>query len=176
MKINTTCVLKYLKHDYKDIFLPVAIFLGACVAAVVVIAIALNVTAIALNISQIIGIIFSQIPKILLPSGYILLNIVAAIIVLVFTVGVAVFGNKEWFEYKPWKEGYGWGTNDHEPKGSGVLFFPTFGLGLSIYLPYWILYLLFQNWENPLLSTIIFIMLILIGTPIGCAIAKCKEE
>jgi hypothetical protein len=169
MKVNTSCVLKYLKHDYKEISANVVILLGLCVAAVVVIFTVLHVP-------QIIGMIFSQIPKILLPSAYILLNVVAGIVVLIFTVGVAVFGNKEWFKYKPWKEGYGWGRNDFEPKGSGVLFTPAFSIGFSVYIFYWIEYLIIGDWEDPTFSTIIFISLILIGTPMGCAIARCKEE
>jgi len=169
MKVNTQCVLKYLKHDYKSMITPIVIIGEMCFAALLAI-------VVLYDISVIVEIIFSHLSIILLPSAYTLLNVIAAIIVIVVTFGVAIFGNKEWFEYKPWKEGYGWGSNDFETKGSGIVFVPIFGLGLSIYLPYWIVYLLLQNWESPLLSTIIFIILILIGTPIGCAIAKCKEE
>lgn len=169
MKINTSCVSKYLKHDYKSMITPIAIIGGLC--CVVVLAF---VTI--YNISKIVEMIFSHFSTISLPSAYTMLNVIAAIIVVVSTLGIAIFGNKEWFEYKPWKEGYGWGHNDFETKGSGVLLFPIFLVGLMVYLFYWIEYLLCQNWENPLLSTVVFIILILIGTPIGCAIAKCKEE
>jgi hypothetical protein len=39
-----------------------------------------------------------------------------------------------------------------------------------------LLYMISSKWESPVLSIIIFSILILIGTPIGCAIARCKEE
>ena len=164
MKINTSCVLKYLKHDYKED--------GKVIAAI----------AGLIAVCSIVWVICTTGPSVIWPyissycTAYNILNVIAGAIVVAFTVGVAVFGNKEWFEYKPWKEGYGWGQNDHEPKGSGVLFFPALAIGFLVYMLYWIEYLLIGTWENPIFSTIIFIALILIGTPIGCAIARCKEE
>jgi hypothetical protein len=169
MKINIECAFKYLKHDYKRILNAVGVLIYLCIASIFA-------AAIYLYVPQIIGFVVSCIPNIGMPSAYILLNVVAAIIVLISTFGIAIFGNKEWFEYKPWKEGYGWGRSDHEPKGCGVCLAPIFGIGFVVYLFYWIEYILCSNWESPVISTIIFIVLILIGTPIGCAIARCKEE
>ena len=164
MKINMSCVLKYLKHDYKEE--------GTTIGLIALCAI----------VCAIVWFICITGPSVIWPyispycTAYNILNGVAGIIVVVFTVGVAVFGNKEWFEYKPWKEGYGWGKNDFKPKGSGVLLFPAFAIGFCMYILYWVDYLLIGGLENPTLSTIIFATLILIGTPIGCAIARCKEE
>lgn len=162
MKLNTQCVLKYLKHDYKEILTS-------------------GITKFIVGIAIVLAIgkyFYHGMPeiKIVLPTPYMALNILAAILVLMLTIGIAVFGNKEWFEYKPWKEGYGWGHNDYETKGYSIFFFPALATGICLYGFYLCGYFSYSNWESPLISAIVYTVLILIGTPIGCAIAKCKEE
>jgi hypothetical protein len=162
MKLNTQCVLKYLKHDYKEIVTsPLTIFIACLVVALVV----------GINF-------FHGVPeiKIDLPSPYMMLNVFAAITVLMLTVGIAAFGDKEWFEYKPWKEGYGWGKNDCKTKGYEVFFIPAFAVGVCLYGFYLCGYVSYSGWGSPLISATIYTLLILIGTPIGCAIAKCKGD
>ena len=169
MSINKQCVLKYLKHDYTKIFG------GVLLLICIIIAIVLAGLAL-LYLPQMLEFGLAYRLNIMSPvSAYVLLNVLAAIIVLASTVGIAIFGNKKWFEYKPWKEGYGWGPNDHEPKGFEVILLPVFGVSIIPYMAYWCGYFI-NDWESPVISTIVFILLILIGTPISCAIARCKEE
>lgn len=155
MKINIECVLKYLKHDYKEE--------GEVIAAI------LGLTAICAAIWFVPSVIWPYISSYY--TAYNLLNIVAGIIVVVFTMGIAVFGNKESFLVKE--------TSELDTKDVGTSFFITIAFLSAIfpYLLYCIGYLCNSvKWESPILSIIVFITLILIGTPIGCAIARCKKE
>jgi hypothetical protein len=172
MKVNLQCVVKYLKHDYVDIFKPIGIVIGMAVVVIIgLLAIVKGYDVLASFVSTII----LHIPSFEI-NAFTLLNMVAAVVVLTFTVGIGLFGTKEWFEYKPWKVGFGWGPNDTETKGCNIFFIPAFGIGFLVYVFYWIIYALSNpKWEDPLLSTIIFIVLILVGMPAGCAVARCKE-
>jgi len=160
MTINRECVVKYLKHDYKELLKIVAIIAGAiCIIAIAFVA-------------------FANGPAIIWPllspywTGYNILTVFAAAIVILFTVGISAC-DKKFFEFKT-KNSCGVELIVEETTG--------FIIGLALlcgfvpYSLYWIIYVLSNpKWEDPLLSTIVFIALILIGTPIGCAIAKCKE-
>jgi len=105
-----------------------------------------------------------------------LLQTVCFLIVVTCTVGVAVFGKPDWFEYKPWKEGWGWGKDDTETKGSAVFVWPaclliivsgSMAIACNIGMSYPI--------EHMIISTVASVSLIIVFTPIACAIAKCKK-
>jgi len=102
------------------------------------------------------------------------LNAFAAVIVILFTIGIAT-RDKKFFEVETDKDFDG---NDAvEEVGSDLPILIAFSAAVFPYGIYWFLYWGSNpKWEYPLLSTIVFIVLILIGTPIGCAIAKCKED
>jgi hypothetical protein len=142
MTIKTECVVAHLKHDYKQI---------GCVVAVLVA-----------------GVVCFTIPAYLNPSAYTVLNILAGCIVVLATVGVAVFWDKETFAT----------TNEVGEKTYLDVWFPI-GLagvgGMVIYGTYVIAHSVSNGWENPTASFAAFVLLILIGTPIACAIARCKE-
>ena len=87
MKVNRECVAKYLKHDYKELLKIVAIIVGVIIVA------------------GLIWVVFANGPAIIWPfispywTGYNVLNVFAAAIAILFTVGIAT-RDKKFFEFK----------------------------------------------------------------------------
>lgn len=148
MKVNTECVIKYLKHDYKIV--------GEIVGWILLIILGyFAITWLA-----------AVIPPL---SEYMILNICAACILLMFTVGIAVFCDKSAFEYR-----------DSETGECGTInsgFFVTIGMIILVFA--YAFYILSGDlrggWEDPTVSFVIVAILFLLGCPVGCAIARCKE-
>jgi hypothetical protein len=162
MKINMSCVLKYLKHDYKEE--------GTIIGLIALCAI----------VFAIVWFICTTGPSVIWPyispycTAYNILNGVVGVIVVVFTVGTAIFCNKESFLVEEISRYDGNVTTTDA--GSLLIILIAFIFAVLPYLVYTLLYMISSKWESPVLSIIIFSILILIGTPIGCAIARCKEE
>jgi len=160
MTINRECVKKYLMRDYTKLLKVVVL----CAGVIGIISIAFVVS--------------TNGPAIIWPfispywTGYNVLNVFAAAIVILFTVGIATRDKKFFvFKTKDWC-----GIETIEEKTTGLYIKLALACGVFPYVVYWAgCALNTPRWEDPLLSTIVFITLILIGTPIGCAIAKCKE-
>ncbi len=164
MKINTQCVLKYLKHDYKEV---------GKAAAYIVVAIAVVASTVLVCVNG---------PSLVWPyissyyTAYNFLNVIAGTIVVLFTFGISIFYNKEEFLVKTRSEyddsviTIEWGSGEYIALAALCAFFPY-----CIYSIVWA-YIVNYSWESPILSVVVFATLILIGTPIGCAIARCKEQ
>jgi ABC-type arginine transport system permease subunit len=163
MKVNTQCVLKYLKHDYKEIAINFACLVGAIAAVLAIAFICLN------------G------PSLVWPyissyyTAYNILNGIVGVIVILFTFGIAVLYNKESFFGKTYSE------YDETPitveHGSGdYIAIASFCAGMVYLIYIFGAWMITTNPDIPIYSMVIFVASILIGTPIGCAIARCKEE
>lgn len=142
MKINTECAVKHLKHDLKEVGLALAIIMA--IAVIVAIPVYLN------------------------PSAYMVLNTLAGCIVILATVGVAIFWDKETFAL----------TDEHGTKSYLDVWFPICIAGVGgaiLYGAYIVAAGVSSGWESAVPSVVVFALLILIGTPIACAIARCKE-
>ena len=92
--IKTKCVVEYLKHDYTSIIKHL------CIPLIAIVLIACTV----ISMPTLNGIFTSLIAAIPVLSEFDYLNISATIIVLIFTVGMSIFGTKQTFEYESWKE------------------------------------------------------------------------
>lgn len=162
MTIKTECVVKYLKHDYKEI----GIIVGGIAVAIGVVALTL------LGMPY----ITSALGSVIIPvwSGYNVLNTFAALTVLTFTVGIVVFWDKKTFALKEF-DGYGNPTGVVGNFGIKTPLLLAGVVGLVIYGTYALARTSMPYWESPVLSLVVFTILLLVGVPIGCAIARCKE-
>ena len=167
MSIKKDCVVKYLKRDYKDLVLYTAwTIVIIAVVAVFIFAGYAGMTAFGVPILA------------ALSEGFTAYNVfvaISAIIVLLFTVGIAM-GDKTQFETKT-TDAY---TNEKvvTEDAVGTWFYVFFAGGLEFSL-LWGYFLLgggiAGKFPSPIYVTVSFIICILIGTPISCAIARCKE-
>jgi hypothetical protein len=157
MKIKTDCVVKYLKHDYKDVALAITMLLIA--------------GSICYGIIFGLPIIISKTPHL---SAYDVLNIFSGLIVISFTIGVAIFWDNKSFELSAYDDN-GCKTVGKTIGGVECAFIPA-GLCVTIlYVTYSVIRVLMSTYEDPLISFIVCCVLLAIFVPIGCAIARCKE-
>jgi hypothetical protein len=152
MAIKKDCVVKYLKHDFKEI--------GAIAGATaIVIIIAVGATTILQNHP-------------FQPSANQVFDIISGIVILFFTAVVAYVADKSLFAFDDPETGI---KSQHGYK-------TILGMSLTFEALFIAIYTVLSNFA-PISSytwsiypdIAISVILLVIGVPIACAIARCKE-
>ena len=163
MKVNMSCVVKYLKHDYKNIFVNVIIVVIAIAIAAVMCFMCINGPAV----------VWPYISSYC--TAYNVLNSIVGAIVVAFTFGISTLGNKETFLVKTKSEYDGSIITTEWDSGEFIAIAGFCAFFLYVIYILW-MFMSTGKLDVPIYSIVVFAILILIGTPIGCAIARCKEE
>ena len=168
MTIKTKCVINHLKHDYTQI--------GKAFGCVAVIATVFFAGVVATNSYLIITPLAALVAPHLTALN--LLNATLSVIALRYTIGIAVFGDESSFVQVTEETSEFDGSKIQKRvdyKNTDVLMEPLL-LGALLLTFYCIpMNIAGLGWEFPTLSILIFTIIVIVCTPIGCAVARCKE-